>query len=204
MVPDRPQEPRQNLPSTSRDKFNAKPLGLVHGILVIGQGPDASSSDYYERIWIQIHANQMCPRMKVLATRCRASPQKALRWGIPCPFFEPYVRSRSHLMGIYRQKLTKSSKNDFCLRFEGPCVAPLSLSSPLHHARFYGLFTDAWRFICWQYTRTTPSAGTLHGKGVELKLCRNEVYYTACSLPPIQSFRARLPGQVNSNRARIP
>ena len=36
----------------------------------------------------------------------RTEPQKALRGGIPCSFLEPF-------WGIYRQKLTKSSKNDF-------------------------------------------------------------------------------------------
>jgi len=30
---------------------------------------------------------------------------------------EPLVQSWSHCVGIYRQKLTKSSKIDFCLRF---------------------------------------------------------------------------------------
>jgi len=50
------------------------------------------------------------------------APHKALRGVIPCSFLEPFARSWSHSMGFYRQKLTKSSKNDFRLRFEGPCV----------------------------------------------------------------------------------
>ena len=37
-------------------------------------------------------------------------PQKALSGGIPCPFLEPSARSWSHFVGIYRQRLTKSSK----------------------------------------------------------------------------------------------
>jgi len=40
-------------------------------------------------------------------------PQKALRGGIPDPYLEPLTRTWSHFVGIYRQKLTKSSKNDF-------------------------------------------------------------------------------------------
>ena len=40
-------------------------------------------------------------------------PQKALCGGIPDPFLEPLTRTWSHFVGIYRQKLTKSSKNDF-------------------------------------------------------------------------------------------
>ena len=32
---------------------------------------------------------------------------------IPCPFLEPSARSWSHFVGIYRQKLSKSSKMDF-------------------------------------------------------------------------------------------
>ena len=40
-------------------------------------------------------------------------PQKALCGGIPSSFLEPSPRSWSHFVGIYRQKLTKSSKNDF-------------------------------------------------------------------------------------------
>ena len=43
----------------------------------------------------------------------RVYPQKTLCGGIPCPFLEPLARSWSHFVGIYRQKLTKSSKNDF-------------------------------------------------------------------------------------------
>jgi len=46
----------------------------------------------------------------------RSYPQKALCGGIPCPFLEPLARSWSHCVGIYRQKLTKPSKNDFSLR----------------------------------------------------------------------------------------
>ena len=42
-----------------------------------------------------------------------AIPQKAHRGGIPGAVLEPLVRSWSHFVGIYRQKLTKSSKNDF-------------------------------------------------------------------------------------------
>ena len=44
-------------------------------------------------------------------------PQKALGGGIPCSFLEPFARSWSHFVGICRQKLTKSSKNDFWLRY---------------------------------------------------------------------------------------
>ena len=40
-------------------------------------------------------------------------PQKALRGGIPGAVLEPLGRSWSHFVAIYRQKLTKSSKNDF-------------------------------------------------------------------------------------------
>ena len=40
-------------------------------------------------------------------------PQKALRGGIPGPYLEPLTRTWSHLVGIYCQKLMKSSKNDF-------------------------------------------------------------------------------------------
>ena len=43
-------------------------------------------------------------------------PQKALCGGIPGSFFEPVARSWSRFVGIHRQKLTKSSKNDFRLR----------------------------------------------------------------------------------------
>ena len=42
---------------------------------------------------------------------------------IPCPFLEPSARSWSHLVGICRQKLSKSSKIDFGLKFEGPGAA---------------------------------------------------------------------------------
>ena len=44
-------------------------------------------------------------------------PQKALGGGIPCSFLEPFARSWSHFEGICRQKFTKSSKNDFWLRY---------------------------------------------------------------------------------------
>ena len=40
-------------------------------------------------------------------------PQKALSGGIPRSFLEPLGRSWSHFVGIYRQKLMKSSKDDF-------------------------------------------------------------------------------------------
>ena len=40
-------------------------------------------------------------------------PQKALSGGIPGAVLEPLVRVWSHFVGICRQKLTKSSKNDF-------------------------------------------------------------------------------------------
>ena len=48
-----------------------------------------------------------------MARRTAPWPQKALSGGIPCPFLEPLARSWSHFAGIYRQKLKKSSKNDF-------------------------------------------------------------------------------------------
>ena len=35
-------------------------------------------------------------------------PQRALCGGIPCSFLEPFVRSWSHFVGIYRQILTTS------------------------------------------------------------------------------------------------
>jgi hypothetical protein len=38
-------------------------------------------------------------------------PRKPLRGGIPGSFLEPLVRSWSHFVGIYRQKLTRSLKN---------------------------------------------------------------------------------------------
>ena len=40
-------------------------------------------------------------------------PQKALREGIPDPYLEPLTHTWSHFVGIDRQKLTKSFKNDF-------------------------------------------------------------------------------------------
>ena len=42
-----------------------------------------------------------------------SNPQKALSGGIPGAVLEPLGRSWSHFVGIYRQKLTKSSKHDF-------------------------------------------------------------------------------------------
>ena len=45
-----------------------------------------------------------------------SKPQKALRRGIPDPYLEPLTRTWSHFVGIYRQKLTNSSGNDFWLR----------------------------------------------------------------------------------------
>ena len=41
------------------------------------------------------------------------APHKVLCGGIPCPCLEPLARSWSHFVGIYRQKLMKSSKTDF-------------------------------------------------------------------------------------------
>ena len=41
------------------------------------------------------------------------SPHKALRGGIPYPYLEPLTRTWSRFVGIYRQKSTKSYKNDF-------------------------------------------------------------------------------------------
>ena len=41
------------------------------------------------------------------------SPQKALRGGIPDPYLEPLTRTWNQILGIYRQQLMKSSKNDF-------------------------------------------------------------------------------------------
>jgi hypothetical protein len=38
-------------------------------------------------------------------------PQRALCGGIPSSFLEPSLRSWSHFVGIYRQKLTRSLKN---------------------------------------------------------------------------------------------
>ena len=38
-------------------------------------------------------------------------PQKALCGGIPGAVLEPLVRSWSHFVGIYRQKLTRSIEN---------------------------------------------------------------------------------------------
>ena len=39
-------------------------------------------------------------------------PQKALcGGGIPCSFLEPFARSWSHFVGVYRQILTTSLKN---------------------------------------------------------------------------------------------
>ena len=60
-------------------------------------------------VWSHRHSG---PRqsMKVFKS---TTPQKALGGGIPCSFLEPFARSWSHFVGIYRQKLTKSSKNDF-------------------------------------------------------------------------------------------
>ena len=48
---------------------------------------------------------------KTSLTTCYASsmPQQALRGGIPSPFLEPLARCWSHLVGIYHQKLKKSS-----------------------------------------------------------------------------------------------
>ena len=40
-------------------------------------------------------------------------PQKALRGGIPCSFLEPFARSWSHFVGIYRQKLINLPKMTF-------------------------------------------------------------------------------------------
>ena len=45
---------------------------------------------------------------------------------IPCSFFEPLARSWSHFVAMYRQKLSKSSKIDLRLRFEGPGVVQAS------------------------------------------------------------------------------
>ena len=39
-----------------------------------------------------------------------ADPRETLRGGIPGAVFEPLVRSWSHFVGIYRQKLTSSLK----------------------------------------------------------------------------------------------
>ena len=49
-------------------------------------------------------------RRKV-ACECDERPQKALRGGIPCSFLEPFARSWSHFVGIYRQNLTRSLEN---------------------------------------------------------------------------------------------
>jgi hypothetical protein len=42
---------------------------------------------------------------------CDSLPQKALRGGIPCSFLEPFARSWSYFVGIYRQKLARSLGN---------------------------------------------------------------------------------------------
>ena len=39
------------------------------------------------------------------------TPQRALCGGIPCSFLEPFARSWSHFVGIYRQNLTRSLEN---------------------------------------------------------------------------------------------
>jgi len=48
-----------------------------------------------------------------VALHTNRTPQKALRGGIPDPYLEPLTRSWSHFVGVYCQKLTESSKNDF-------------------------------------------------------------------------------------------
>ena len=45
------------------------------------------------------------------STRYSSYPQRALCRGIPSSFLEPSLRSWSHFVGIYRQKLTRSVKN---------------------------------------------------------------------------------------------
>jgi WD40 repeat protein len=62
----------------------------------------SGSDDTLVKIW------DVATRLEV-----RSVPQKALRGGIPGAVLEPLGRSWSHFVGIYRQKLTKSSKNDF-------------------------------------------------------------------------------------------
>ena len=52
----------------------------------------------------------VCDRDGVLQTD-GVYPQKALCGGIPCSFLEPFARSWSHFVGIYRQNLTRSLEN---------------------------------------------------------------------------------------------
>ena len=54
-------------------------------------------------------ASRTAPRTRPLAARGQ-------RRGPPGAFLEPLPRFRSHLVGIYGQKLTKSPGNDFWLR----------------------------------------------------------------------------------------
>ena len=48
-------------------------------------------------------------RFSVLVVKSTKGPM----WGIPCSFLEPFARSWSHYVGIYRQKLTRSRRIDF-------------------------------------------------------------------------------------------
>ena len=55
------------------------------------------------------------PRYLITHLHLASGPQKALSGGIPGAVLEPLGRSWSHFWGIYRQELTKSSKNDFLI-----------------------------------------------------------------------------------------
>ena len=51
--------------------------------------------------------------LKKCRDRPGGAPQRALCGGIPSSFLEPSLRSWSHFVGVYRQTLTTSLKNDF-------------------------------------------------------------------------------------------
>ena len=68
---------------------------------------------------------------------------------------EPLVHYWSHFVGIYRQTLTKSSKNDFGLRFARPCV----VTQRIRTAGFNNLYSFySSRFTVASRWSTTPSS----------------------------------------------
>ena len=75
-------------------------------------------------VWCQEMNGRLARHPDASSIAPTKSPQKALSGGIPCPFLEPLARSWSHFVGIYRQKLKKSSKNDFWLRYRRALRTP--------------------------------------------------------------------------------
>ena len=69
------------------------------------------------------------------------TPQKALCGGIPCSFLEPFARSWSHFVGIYRQKIDKVSE-ELTLRYphEEPWVEKTFRATDYMSIHFFQFF----------------------------------------------------------------